>query len=92
MASFPESILRKLEQAFNTSISSPGIVYNTKARLSGESIRSPFVTDGRGFHLRRDEPNPLESTLRVLMLGADDKEAHSITTLNDPAELNALSI
>ncbi len=80
LASFPESILRKLEQAFNTSITSPGIVYDAKARLSGESIRSPFVTDGRGFHLRRDEPVPLESTFRVLMLGADDKEAYAITT------------
>lgn len=80
LASFPVSILRKLEQAFGTSISSPGIVYDSKARLSGESIRSPFVTDGRGFHLRRDEPVPLESTFRVLMLGADDKEAYAITT------------
>jgi len=80
LASFPESILKKLEQAFNTSISSPGIVYNAKASLSGEKIRTPFVTDGRGFHLRTDEPNPLESTFRVLMLGADDKEAYAITT------------
>lgn len=80
LVSFPESILRKLEQAFNTSITSPGIVYDAKARLSGESIRSPFVTDGRGFHLRTDEPNPLKSTFRVLMLGADDKEAYAITT------------
>lgn len=80
LASFPESVLRKLEQAFNTSISSPGIVYDAKTRPSGESIRSPFVTDGRGFHLRTDEPVPLESIFRVLMLGADDKEAYAITT------------
>lgn len=80
LASFPESILRKLEQAFNASISSPGIVYNSKASLSGESIRSPIITDGRGIHFRKDDQIPLESSFRVLMLGADAKEAYAVTT------------